>query len=1060
MKIKKIVSFVLLLTCMVCLGLSFLVTDVKTAKAQEPTVALTSVDTEYNNTAWYGGPTMAVALIFDKNFTAKAYDGNEGGFDSPVVADVKNYVKINGQSGVIQLSFLLEDNKNRINFLYDKSALTLPEGQEYATFTIDAGAPFGGEYLPAITLYLVDGKWQATEPVSDPDPVTENVTVTNIHNRNGGDQRILLFISNSDYATANVDITDKVANSNVLDYVNVYTSETEYVSLKEIYQNSATSHIWGEKNSIGFKVDENYHGTAVYAIEIKKGAQFPALTNNYTTYVTTSDVIYYNNSYKVSDENVNGFSVSWTTEKPVTPDLPDEPEVPTLGTPDVEFVEIHSENNMVWAGSATTRALRLTFSDNFDAKAYDANAGGFYGSLIADVRNFVKINGQPLGDLTFLQIDNENSITFLYDISLLRVPSGQTQTVFTIEEGAPFGGHYLPAVTLYFNGETWQTEAVDVEVQLTGIVATQNNSAWGDTQKAVRVAFNYTFNNDANYNINDAEGLNLISKLTFNGVALTENDILVFTEDIGGNTITILYNNSMIEGELAEGSKYHTLSLTESVSYLGVDIPAFTLYLRNGEWVSELPEIIELADVETAVGYNTSSLIHIRDWNLDSDDATAVNNMILFFLPSGGFPEGHNYFLNLDKVAEYNVFDKIKLHMITPNADADEDGFVTLGQVFNAGGWYPTNLSGGNDKIVVVNMWETENCIAFSMGAEYTAESFDYIIIEEGCEFPNYYYTNANSQTDYVQNGEYVDYENLSRVSFVQTHVVKIYTNPDDFQGPSLNTNWAIDTNMGEVTVSGVDYKDGYVIIELEGSNYPTGADGDNTHQNVSAGNAPMSLNMLADIYVNGISLYDRVVTFGANGITSYYNYDGYSNFAISVVLANENEVVTEIIVAKDLRVPIYGMTTMASAAYGVMYTETVETVSFTKGAQGFTKDETVYWTITFNDGENVTTVRVADGETLGSSDIPTPPTKEGFEFVAWVYGIDGIYTFEATSAIKSSYYLTATWTEKTESSKPEESVESTEKGGGCSSAIGSIDALVGLLLVAGGALFAKKKRA
>ena len=739
------------------------------------------------------------------------------------------------------------------------------------------------------------------------------------------------------------------------------------------------------------------------------------------------------------------------TEKPETP------EVPTLGTPDVEFVEIHAENNMVWAGSATTRALRLTFSENFNAKAYEGNDGGFNSSLIADVRNFVKINGQPLGDLTFLQIDNENSITFLYDVSLLRVPSGKTQTVFTIEAGAPFGGRYLPEITLYFNGENWQVEETSVEEKFLGIRSTQNNTAWGDTNKSVRVEFNYNFNNENNYNINDADGLNLISKLTFNGVALTESDVQVFTEDIGGNTITILYNNSILERELQEGLRYHALSLTESVNYLGVNIPAFTLYLRNGTWTDHYPELVELKEVETAVGYKTNNLIHIRDWNLDGDDATAVNNMILFFLPSGGFPEEHNLFLNLDKVAEYNVFDKIKLHMITPNADADEDGFVTLGQVFNAGGWYPTHLSGGKDQIVVVNMWETENCIAFSMGAEYTAESFDYIIIEEGCEFPNYYYTNANSQTDYVQNGEYVDYENLSRVSFVQTHVVKIYTNPDDFQGPSLNTNWAIDTNMGKVAVSGVDYKDGYVIIELEGSNYPTEG---SEHLNVSAGNAPMSLNMLADIYVNGISLYDRVVTFGANGITSYYNYDGYSNFAISVVLVNENEVVTEIIVAKDLRVPIYGMTTMASAAYGVMYTETVETVSFTKGAQGFTKDETVYWTITFNDGENVTTVRVADGETLGSSDIPTPPTKEGFEFVAWVYGIDGIYTFEATSAIKSSYYLTATWTEKTESSKPEESIESTEKGGGCSSAIGSIDALVGLLLVAGGALFAKKKRA
>jgi len=74
----------------------------KTAKAESPTVALESVDTEYNNTVW-GGATMAVGLKFDKNFTAKAYDKNDGGFDAPIIADVKSYTKINGQSGAIQL---------------------------------------------------------------------------------------------------------------------------------------------------------------------------------------------------------------------------------------------------------------------------------------------------------------------------------------------------------------------------------------------------------------------------------------------------------------------------------------------------------------------------------------------------------------------------------------------------------------------------------------------------------------------------------------------------------------------------------------------------------------------------------------------------------------------------------------------------------------------------------------------------------------------------------------------------------------------------------------------
>ena len=1023
-----------------------------------PDVEFVELHADNNNSVW-GGSTRAVRLVFSESFTAKAYDGNDGGFDAPVIADVRAFVTINGQS-LGNVTFLQIDNENSITFLYDESLLAVPDGQDYTVFTIEAGAPFGGHYLPAVTLYFANGSWQTTEPVPDPDPVTESVTVSNIHNRKGDDQRLLLFLSQSDYSASNANVTDLIANLNVLDYVYVYTSETEYVTLREIYQGNAQAKIWGEANSIGFAVDSNYHGAAVYAVEIKAGAQFPAVSNGYTTYVTAEDIVYYNVNYNSSDTGINDFSVTWTTQKPETPD---EPHVPTLGTPDVEFVELHADNNnSVWGGA--TRALRLVFSDSFDAKAYDANEGGFDAPVIADVRAFVTINGQPLGDVTFLQIDNENSITFLYNEDLLTVPSGYTQTVFTIEAGAPFGGHYLPEVTLYFNGESWQTEEVDVEVKFTGVVPEQNNTSWNDAQNSVRIRFNYRFNDQGGYNINDADGLNLISKLTFSGVSLTENDILVFAEDVGGNTITIVYNKDMLNWAFEEGSRYHTLSLTEGVSYLGVDIPAFTLYLRNGAWVTECPQMIELGDVETAVGYNTRSLIHIRDWNLDGDEETAVNNMILFFLPSGGFPEGQNLFLDVDKVAEYNVFDKIKLHMIDPNADADGDGFVTLGQVFNAGGWYPSELSGNNDRIVVVNIWETENCIAFSMGAQYTAESFDYIIIEEGCEFPNYYYTNGSSAIDYVQNGEIVDYANLERVSFIQTCDVKIYTNPDDFQGPSLNTNWAIDTNMGEITVSGVDYKDGYVIIELEGSNYPMGEDENGLNQNVAAGNTPLSLNMLEDIYVNGISLYDRVVHFGANGITSYYNYDGYGNFAISVVLANANEVVTEIIVAKDLRVPIYGLSDIASAAYGVMYTETVETVSYTKGTQGFTKDEVIYWTITFNDGESVKVIKVADGETLSSDEIPATPTKAGYEFAGWVYGIDGIYSFEPTAPIKSCYYLTVRWTERSESTPtpPTSSEESSSSssGGGCMGAVGSFDMAVCAVLIASGMLFIKKKRA
>ncbi|MBR2336999.1 MAG: InlB B-repeat-containing protein, partial [Clostridia bacterium] len=275
-----------------------------------PDVEFVELHADNNNSVW-GGSTRAVRLVFSESFTAKAYDANDGGFDAPVIANVRAFVTINGQS-LGNLTFLQIDNENSITFLYDESLLDVPAGQDYTTFTIEAGAPFGGHYLPAVTLYLVDGKWCENKPVE------ESITVTNIHNRYGSGQKILLFLSNSDYDTNNTDITAKIANTNVLDYVNVYTSETEYKTLREIYQNNAQAKIWGEANSIGFAVDSNYHGTAVYAIEIKAGAKFPAATNDYTTYVVSEDIAFYNADYNSADESLNSWAVVWSRMHVVT----------------------------------------------------------------------------------------------------------------------------------------------------------------------------------------------------------------------------------------------------------------------------------------------------------------------------------------------------------------------------------------------------------------------------------------------------------------------------------------------------------------------------------------------------------------------------------------------------------------------------------------------------------------------------------------------------------------------------------------------------------------------
>jgi hypothetical protein len=118
----------------------------------------------------------------------------------------------------------------------------------------------------------------------------------------------LIFISKSDYTTSNTTID--VSSANVLDYVNVYTSATEYKTLKEIYQGNAIAKIWGENNAVGFQVDANYHGTAVYAVEIKAGAQFPAITNAYTMYEVSADITYYNANYHAADASISTSNMS------------------------------------------------------------------------------------------------------------------------------------------------------------------------------------------------------------------------------------------------------------------------------------------------------------------------------------------------------------------------------------------------------------------------------------------------------------------------------------------------------------------------------------------------------------------------------------------------------------------------------------------------------------------------------------------------------------------------------------------------------------------------------
>jgi len=506
---------------------------------KEPTVTV-EINQGANNVEWDATQKRVLLNVVDKATGAAA---SFTAWES-ITSIIGNGVTMNGTGSNLNFFGSTGDG---VSVIYPSS---LEDG---AVFNIAMGTEANGYVFPEFTLYLVNGKWQTEKPV------TESVTITNIHNRYGGEQRLLLFLSESDYGTSNTDITAKVANTNVLDYVNVYTSKTEYKTLREIYQGNALARIWNEANSVGFAVNANYHGAAVYAVEIKAGAKFPSIANDYDTYVVSEDIIYYNSSYQVA--GAEDWAVSWTTVKPV------EPETPQLGTPDVSFTNVHSaNNNSVWGGS--TRAIRLTFDKNFTAKAYDGNEGGYDAPTIADVRYFTKINGQSLGNFSFLQVENENSITFLYDESLLAVPEGQDYTTFTIEAGAPFGGHYLPAVTLYLVNGQWQANKPVTE----SVTITNIHNRYGGDQRLL------LFLSESDYGTSNTD---ITAKVTRTNVLdnvyvyTSETEYKTLREIYQGNALARIWNEANSVG-FAVNANYHGTAVYSIVIKAGAAFPATT----------------------------------------------------------------------------------------------------------------------------------------------------------------------------------------------------------------------------------------------------------------------------------------------------------------------------------------------------------------------------------------------------------------------------------------------------------------------------------------------------
>ncbi len=117
-----------------------------------PTVTFTGVDANQNNKSWSNAPSWtATYLLFEESvFTAQNATSDSIYYTAPG-SDDKIYFKA---------VWVDASATNRIMLLDDEK--TVPEG---ATLHVEKAAPFQAQYLPEITLYLVNGIWVTEKPV-------------------------------------------------------------------------------------------------------------------------------------------------------------------------------------------------------------------------------------------------------------------------------------------------------------------------------------------------------------------------------------------------------------------------------------------------------------------------------------------------------------------------------------------------------------------------------------------------------------------------------------------------------------------------------------------------------------------------------------------------------------------------------------------------------------------------------------------------------------------------------------------------------------------------------
>ncbi len=497
------------------------------AWTNEPTVEFTGFGS-LNNDAWTNASYEAVYLEFNGTFAV-----NTDGITSGSVTYTKpgetaqpfgyNWANINGCG------------ENVVAFVYDAGTMT-----EGTVLKVEGGTVIGGQMLPELTLYMVNGKW-----------CTYNPTVTFAGVR--ADQNNAAWEQSSDFTAtflqfegAEFNQETTAAPSTGIYYVRAGSNTTENFNFYWVTDNKNTIKLLNDNS----KTEKIPNGSTLH---IDGGTEFLGQVLPEITLTMAYG--------------------QWYKTVPVS-------------------AEFHSIANNHVTGTNLAKMVRIQFS------GASASTNGIAASNTYALGNNLKLNGTPVNELGWLISHNATSakINFEY-ASLPEFSDSVKQIKLELTETTVFGDIAIQPFTIYYNGETnlWQTE-IYVNVPMADFVELKDNGAYGAPHYGIYLKFDRALRptgDSYNYGTANQSG-NLATQLTFNGATLTPFGNVnfyvnhVYTDEGADSPyLEILFVNGFQDTikhadclHIPEGTLFGEVALSEVTIYFNA---------KDSKWQTEKP---------------------------------------------------------------------------------------------------------------------------------------------------------------------------------------------------------------------------------------------------------------------------------------------------------------------------------------------------------------------------------------------------------------------------------------------------------------------------------------